>query len=134
MHVGSFSVIRFLLRTAIFLGSSAIGLLVAAWLVRGVSISPWSFITAVVIFSIAQAILAPFFLKIANRYASALLGGIGLVSTLAALILTSVLTSGLSIRGIGSWIAATVVVWLVTALATLLLPMLVLKKEKPTPS
>ncbi|HEX9833866.1 MAG TPA: hypothetical protein VGA66_12435, partial [Mycobacterium sp.] len=82
-------------------------------------------------FSVAQAILAPFFLKIASRYASALLGGIGLVSTLAALILASLFSGGLTIRGIGSWIAATVVVWLVTALATLLLPMLVLKKKTP---
>lgn len=122
--------IRFLLRTAIFLGSSAIGLLVAAWLVPGVSVSPWGFITAVVIFSIAQAILSPFFLKMASRYASAFLGGIGLVSTLAALILASVLTTGLSIRGIGAWVAATIVVWLVTALATLLLPLVVLKKKK----
>ncbi|WP_006241034.1 phage holin family protein [Mycolicibacterium tusciae] len=121
--------IRFLLRVVIFLGSSAIGLLVAAWLVPGVRVSAWGFIAAVVIFTVAQGILSPFFLKMASRYASAFLGGIGLVSTLAALILASILTNGLSIRGIGSWIAATVVVWLVTALATLLLPMLVLKKK-----
>jgi hypothetical protein len=38
-------------------------------------------------------------------------------------------TYGPSIRGIGSWVAATVLVWLVTALATLLLPMLILKKK-----
>ncbi|GLP74798.1 membrane protein [Mycobacterium antarcticum] len=121
--------IRFLLRMVVFLGSSAIGLLVASWLVPGVSIRPLGFIIAVVIFTVAQAILAPFFLKMASRYASAFLGGIGLVSTLAALILASVLTDGLNIRGIGSWVAATVVVWLVTALATLLLPMLILKKK-----
>lgn len=130
-HAGyAHRVIRFLLRVAIFLASSAIGLLVAAWLVPGVSVSIFGFITAVVIFTVAQGILSPFFLKMASRYASAFLGGIGLVSTLAALILASVLTHGLSIRGIGSWIAATVVVWLVTALATLLLPMLVLKTKK----
>jgi Mycobacterial 4 TMS phage holin, superfamily IV len=122
-------VIRFLLRTAVFLGSSAIGLLVAAWLIPGVSVSVAGFITAVVIFSVAQAILSPFFLKMASRYASAFLGGIGLVSTLAALILASVFTHGISIRGVGSWIAATVVVWVVTALATLLLPVLVIKKK-----
>jgi MFS family permease len=122
-------VIRFLLRVAIFLGSSAIGLLVAAWLVPGVSVSALGFITAVVIFTVAQAILSPFFLKMASRYASAFLGGIGLVSTLAALILASVLTHGLSIRGIGSWVAATVIVWLVSALATLLLPVLILKNK-----
>lgn len=121
--------LRLLARAAIFFGSSAIGLLVAAWLVPGVTVRPLGFIIAVAIFTIAQAILAPFFLKMASRYASAFLGGIGLVSTLAALFLASLLTNGLSIRGIGSWVAATVVVWLVTAIATLLLPMLIVKKK-----
>ncbi len=121
--------IRFLLRMVVFLGSSAIGLLVASWLIDGVTVSTWGFVTAVVIFTVAQAILSPFFLKMASRYASAFLGGIGLVSTLAALILASVLTHGLTIRGIGAWVAATVVVWLVTAVATLLLPMLIIKKK-----
>ena len=122
--------IRFLLRVAVFLGSAAIGLLVAAWLVPGVSLSALGFITAVVIFTVAQAILSPFFLKMASRYASAFLGGIGLVSTFVALLLASLLSNGLSIRGTGSWIAATVLVWLVTALATVVLPVLVLREKK----
>ncbi|MBI3217525.1 MAG: phage holin family protein [Mycobacterium sp.] len=121
--------IRLLLSTAVFLGSAAIGLLVAGWLVPGVQLRIAGFIVAVVIFAAAQAILSPFFLKMASRYASAFLGGIGLVSTFVALLLASVFTNGLSIRGIGSWIAATVVVWLATALATLLLPMLIIKKK-----
>ena len=121
--------VRFFLRAAIFLASAAIGLLVAAWLIPGVSVRVTGFILAVVIFALAQAILAPFFAKMANRYASAFLGGIGLVSTLAALILASVLTDGLTIRGIGSWVGATVLVWLVTAMATVLLPVLLLKKK-----
>lgn len=121
--------VRFLLRIAIFLGSSALGLLVASWLVPGVSVSAWGFVAAVVIFAVAQGILSPLFLKMASRYASAFLGGIGLVSTLVALVLASVFTRGLSISGIGSWIAATVVVWLVTAVATVVLPALFLKKK-----
>lgn len=121
--------IRFLLRIAVFLGSSAIGLLVASLIVSGVTLRPLGFIAAVVIFTVAQAILSPFFLKMANRYASAFLGGIGLVSTFAALFLASLFSSGISISGIGSWIAATVVVWLVTALATMVLPALVLKNK-----
>lgn len=124
--------IRFLLRIAVFLGSSAIGLLVASLIVPGVTLRPLGFLTAVVIFTVAQAILSPFFLKMASRYASAFLGGIGLLSTLAALILASLFSSGISIRGIGSWVAATVVVWLVTAIATLILPALVLKKKATT--
>jgi hypothetical protein len=125
-------VIRFLLRIAVFLASSAIGLLVASWIVPGVTLRPLGFMTAVVIFTVAQGILSPFFLKMASRYASAFLGGIGLVSTLAALVLAAQFSSGISIRGIGSWIAATVLVWLVTAVATLVLPMLVLKKKAAT--
>ena len=121
---------RLLLRIAVFLGSSALGLLAANFLVPGVSVPLWGFVTAVVIFTVAQAILAPFFLKMATRYASAFLGGIGLLSTFVALLLASLLSNGLSIRGVGSWIAATVVVWLVTAAATVVLPMLVLREKK----
>ena len=118
-----------LLRSVVFLASSAIGLLIAAWLVKGVSVRIAGFIVAVVVFAVAQAILAPFIAKMANRYASALLGGIGLVSTLVALVLASVLTDGLTIRGLGSWVAATVLVWLVSAVATMVLPMLLIKKK-----
>lgn len=121
--------VRMLLRAAVFLGSSAIGLLVAAWLVPGVRLHVWGFVTAVVVFSLAQAILAPFIAKMANRYATAFLGGIGLVSTLVALLLASLLTNGLTITGIGSWVFATVLVWLVTAIATVLLPMVIFKKK-----
>ena len=118
-----------LLRSVIFLVSSAIGLLIAGWLIDGVTVHVAGFIVAVVIFSVAQAILSPFIAKMANRYASAFLGGIGLISTLVALILASVLTNGLTIRGIGAWIGATVVVWLISALATVLLPMVLIKKK-----
>lgn len=126
--------VRLLLRTAVFLGSSAIGLLVAAWLIPGVTVRISGFIVAVVVFAVAQAILAPFAAKMVRRYASAFLGGIGLVSTLAALILASVLTRGLSIVGLRSWVLATVVVWAVTAAATVVLPMLVLRDKVANPS
>ncbi|BBY86892.1 phage holin family protein [Mycolicibacterium tokaiense] len=125
---------RFLLRLGVFLGSAALGLLVAAWLVRGVSLSVLGFITAVVIFAVAQAVLAPLLTTLANRYASALLGGIGLITTFAALLVATLFSNGLAIRGVGSWIAATVVVWLITALATVLLPKVILKDAKTPPA
>jgi Mycobacterial 4 TMS phage holin, superfamily IV len=122
------AMVRFMLRVAVFLGSSAIGLLAAALLIAGVSVSISGFIAAVVVFTVAQAILSPFVFKVARRHASAFLGG-GLLSTLIALILASVFTHGLTIRGLGSWILAMVVVWLVTALATLALPMLIIRQK-----
>ena len=67
--------IRFLVRTAIFLVSAAVGLLVAAALVDGVDVTTSGFLTAVVLFAVIQSILAPFIAKVTARNASAFLGG-----------------------------------------------------------
>jgi hypothetical protein len=113
---------QILLRAAVLLGSWAIGLLVAAWVVPGVSLSVSGFIVAVVLFSAAQTTLSLLILKLPRAYASLLLGGTGLVLTLVVLGLASVLTHGLTIRGAASWLAATIVVWLVTTVGAISLP------------
>ena len=128
---------QILLRAVVLLGSWAIGLLVAAWVVPGVSLSLSGFIVAVVVFSVAQAILSLLILKLPHGYASLLLGargglllgGTGLALTIVALSLASVLTHGLTIRGIASWVAATVVVWLVTTVGAISLPELFARDE-----
>lgn len=112
---------RFLLSIAVSLLSSAIGLLVADWVVPGVRLSLGGFITAVVVFTIAQGVLGPFILRLARRYASAILGGIGLVTTLVSLFVASILPGGLNIRGVLAWVLAPLVVWLVTALGSWIL-------------
>ncbi len=84
-HAG---MVRFLIRTAIFLGSAAIA---------------WS-------------------------TAPALLGGVGLLSTFVALAITTAVASGMSITGLDTWVFATLIVWITTMLATLLLPLLVGKR------
>jgi len=116
-------------RAVVLLGSWAIGLLVAAWVVPGVSLSVSGFTVAAVVFSVAQAILSLLILKLPHGYASLLLGGTGLALTLVALSLASVLTHGLTIRGIASWVAATVVVWLVTTVGAISLPELFARDE-----
>jgi hypothetical protein len=113
---------QILLRAVVLLGSWAIGLLVAASVVPAVSLSASGFIVAVVLFSVAQAMLSLFILKLPHGYASLLLGGTGLAFTLAALILAAELTHGLTIVGIASWAATTVVVWLVTTIGAISLP------------
>jgi hypothetical protein len=120
--------IRFLVRTAIFVVSAAVGLLVAASLVDGVEVTASGFVVAVVLFAVIQSVLSPFIAKVTARNAAALLGGVGLLSTFVALWLTTRLGDALTIDGgAGTWIAATVVVWLATALATLLLPIILVK-------
>ena len=120
---------QILLRAVVLLGSWAIGLLVAVWVVPGVSVSVSGFIVAVVLFSVAQAILSLLILRLPRAYASLLLGGTGLALTVVALSLASVLTHGFNIRGIASWVAATVVVWLVTTVGAISLPEVLVRGE-----
>jgi hypothetical protein len=111
-----------LLRAVVLLASWAVGLLAAAWVVPGVSVSASGFIVAVVVFSAAQAALSVLIVKLPRAYASLLLGGAGLVLTLVALSLAAAFTHGVTIRGAASWLAATIVVWLVTTIGAISLP------------
>ena len=113
---------QILLRAVVLLGSWAIGLLVAALVVPDVSVSVSGFIVAVALFSLAEAMLSVLILKLPRESATLLLGGSALVLTLVALILASVSTHGLTIRGVASWIATTIVVWLVTTVGAISLP------------
>jgi hypothetical protein len=116
--------IRFLIRAAIFLASAAIGLLVAKLVLDDMTIDASSFVAVVVIFAVLQSVLAPFIAKVTARNAPALLGATGLISTFLALLVADVASDGMSISGASTWLLATLIVWLVTMLATLLLPMI----------
>jgi hypothetical protein len=117
--------VRFLLSSVVFLASAAIGLLVAQLLVDEMSIDVSSFLLVVVIFAVLQSVLAPFMARVAARNAPALLGGVGLITTIVSLLITSWVSDGLTISGgIGPWLLASLTVWLVTMVATLLLPFL----------
>jgi hypothetical protein len=109
-------------RTLVLLASWAVGLLVAAWVVPRVWLSPSGFVVAVLVFSVAQAIMSLLILKLPHGYASLLLGGSGLALTLVALSVASELTRGLTIVGAASWLATTVLVWLVTTVGAISLP------------
>jgi len=121
--------IRFLIRAAIFLGTAAVGLLVAAAILPDFRFQPLGALIAIGIFALAQSLLAPFILKQARRSAPALLGGIGLVSTFLALLITSFFPGGINVTGniIVTWILATLIVWIITALGAWLLPLILLK-------
>ena len=119
--------IRQLIRLAIFLVSSTVGLLVADAILDDMTVEFSGLVTVVLVFSVAQAILGPFIAVTVARNANAFLGGVGLLSTFVALLIAYAIGDALSISGVGTWIAATVLVWLATALATLLIPLLLVK-------
>lgn len=121
---------RFLTRVVIFIGSAALGLFVTSLILgEDFRVELNGYLYAVLIFALAQSILTPFIFKMARKYASAFLGGVGLLSTFVALLLANWLTEGLTIVGIAAWVIGTLLVWLITALATWLLPMWLLKEK-----
>ncbi|WP_423059256.1 hypothetical protein [Brevibacterium linens] len=86
------------------------------------------FVIAVVVFTVVQALMGPFVFNVARQYASAILGGIGLVSTLIALAVAMLFPGGLRISGVSTWISTTVLVWVVTALGTWILGYFILER------
>ena len=120
--------IRLMAQTVVELVANAIGLVVAAWLLPGFSLSVTSFIVAVAIFTAARFILAPLVFKLSFKYARALTGGIALVTTFVGLLVTTWLTDGIVISGAATWVIATLLVWLFGVLAMLLLPLVIFKK------
>ncbi|HEU4755503.1 MAG TPA: phage holin family protein [Agromyces sp.] len=122
--------VRFLVNIAVSLVMAAIGLLLAAWLLPDFHLETGGFLVAVIVFTIAQAVLAPFIFNVARKYASAILGGIGLVSTFVALLIASLFPGGIRIEGVVAWVLATLIMWVVTALGTWLLPLLLLRGRR----
>ena len=114
---------RFLLRLAVTLASAAIGLLGAAWIVPGFSVHAKGFIIATVVLAVLQALLSPLVSRLIGRFIPALEGGIGIISTTVALLVAGLIpaASGISAQSLGTWLFAGFVVWLVTALATVVL-------------
>ncbi|MBK7821985.1 MAG: phage holin family protein [Tessaracoccus sp.] len=85
-------------------------------MIDGVTVRPTGLITAVAVFVIANALFTPFIFKMARKYAPAAMGGIGLISTLVALLIASALGDALTISGFMPWVLATMLVWVITAL------------------
>jgi putative membrane protein len=121
--------IRLLISTLIHLAANAVGLLVAAVVLDGMTISGGAFLLAVVFFTVVEVVLGPLIRQVAVKKANALLGSTALVVTLLGLLVTNVVSDGLSIEGPSTWVLATVIVWLASLLATLLLPIVLVKRK-----
>jgi putative membrane protein len=121
--------IRLLLSTTLHLAANAVGLLLAAMLLEGMTISGSAFLLAVVFFTAVEVVLGPLIRQVAVTKANALLGSTALVVTLLGLLLTTLVSDGLRIEGFSTWALGTVIVWLASLLATLLLPIVLVKRK-----
>ncbi|KIP88297.1 membrane protein [Microbacterium sp. MEJ108Y] len=125
--------ITLLFRALMYLVSAGLGIIAADLLLEGFQIEWdkwWGFVVCIVIFAILQSVLAPWVSRMADRYAPVLMGGIGIFSTLISLVIVVLLPiGGLRIVDLSGWLLGSVIVWLITALGSVLLPLIFLRKK-----
>lgn len=119
---------RLLIQVISQLVLSAVGLIVAHFAIDGFTLHVGGFLVAVAVFTVTHAILGPFVLSLAQRYAAPLAGGVGLVATLLALWVASLFQGGVEIHGLNAWLLAPLIVWVITALGGWIIMSFVAKK------
>ena len=107
------------------LAGNAIGLLLATLLLSGFAIKPISFIVVVIVFTLVQVVAEPLILKLGEKKAPSIKGGIALIVTFVGLLVTDLITAGLTVGGVANLLAATLLVWLGALIASILLPIYV---------
>jgi putative membrane protein len=118
-----------LIRIGLTLLGNALGLWITSVLLSDdMSVSGAAFVLAVVIFTVFLLVLEPIVSRLAEKYVDVLAGGSALISTALALLLTAWISDGLSIDGFGTWLLATIIVWLVTAIVGVVLARLFIRQ------
>jgi uncharacterized membrane protein YvlD (DUF360 family) len=120
--------VRMLIGLLISLLSNALGLVIAAAMLDKMELTASGFVIAVVVFTVVYAIAQPFLTQMAMTKLPALRGGVALIATLVGLIITALVSDGLSISGTSTWVLAALIVWVVSLVGTLLLPLVLVKK------
>ena len=120
--------VRTLIKIALTIVGNAIGLLVVWLLLDDVHIEFSGFILALLIFTVAELVLEPLIEKLISEHAEKLRFVTSLVTTYLALLITDVVSDGLNITGVTTWILATLIVWVAVMLASVILTFLFARK------
>lgn len=107
-----------------------IGILLASLLLSKFHITGLGILVSVLLFTLAQLVLSPIVGKLTSKYAPSLNSLIALITTYLALLLTSIFTTGLKVDGIFTWITASVLIWLLTVVLSVVLPKVIFKEKK----
>ncbi|MCP4820302.1 MAG: phage holin family protein [Shimia sp.] len=113
---------KFILSAAAHLIANAVGLTLANILLDGFSISFFGILIVTVVFTIVSMILMPIIRKVSEKQAPQLLGGLSLIVIFVGLWITSLLVAGMTINGLVAHAGATVLVWIGSMIAGILVP------------
>jgi hypothetical protein len=125
---GGAAMIRLLANVAMHVIAAAVGLVVAAAVLDDMALDASGFVIAVAIFAAVDLVAQPLIIKLGWKYASVLSGSSALLSTFVALVVTTIISDGLRISGVGTWLLATVIVWAASMLAAIILPLTIFKR------
>ena len=108
--------------------ANAVGLLLATALLAGFTIDAISFVVVLLVFTGVMILTGPLVTKIAVTSMPQIRGSISLVSVFFGLKVTEWLMPGFDMGGLSNWLAATLLVWLGSLIAEILLPIYVFKQ------
>ena len=120
--------IRLVLSILATIIANAVGLLLATALLAGFTIDAVSFAVVLLVFTGVMILTGPLVTKIAVTSMPQIRGSISLVSVFFGLKVTEWLMPGFDMGGLSNWLAATLLVWLGSLIAEILLPIYVFKQ------
>jgi uncharacterized membrane protein YvlD (DUF360 family) len=103
---------RYVTAFAVGLAANAIALLIAAIVLDRFTISELTFPVVVVVFTVIGMIARPAVRALLKEYATALTSAVGLITAFVTLLVTDLVADGLDVEGFGTWVVATLIVWL----------------------
>jgi len=110
--------VRWAIRIGMGLAGAALGIVVSAAVLTDFSISATGIIEATVIFWLVHLAVQFMALRVLIRQPSVALAGLlAIASTIVSLVVVNLLISGLHIRGATTYLFATLIIWVTTALA-----------------
>lgn len=109
---------RWGIRLGLSLAGIAIGLELCSLLLSSFSVTATALIEATLLFWVVHIVVSFIALKVLIRQPSVALAGLlALASTIIALLIVTAVVSGLSVGGPGTYIPATLIIWICTAIA-----------------
>lgn len=120
--------VRLIASIVVSLVTSAVGLLVAAVLLSDFEVSTLTFPILVVEFAVIQLIIGAATETLVDKHAHVLSSLVGLIGSFLALLVTDMISDGLTIDGATTWILATLIVWAGAFLAKLLLARWIIRR------
>jgi hypothetical protein len=114
----SLVLVRWAIRIGMGLAGAAAGLLVSAAVLSDLSISATALIEATVVFWLVHLAVQFLALRVLIRQPSVALAGLlAVASTTVALVIVTVVVPGLRVHGASTYLFATLIIWLTTAVA-----------------